>query len=81
VRDNRPTLDLATVATGESWYGRRAVDLDLVDELCTSDEYLVRACEDADVVEVKWVAHRKPLDRLVSELTSIIERRWFSGSL
>ena len=71
VRDNRPTLDLATVATGESWYGRRAVDLDLVDELCTSDEYLVRACDDANVVEVKWVAHRKPLDRLMSELTSI----------
>ena len=79
VRDNRPDLDMATVSTGESWYGRRAVDLRLVDELLTSDEYMVRACDDANVVEVKWVAHRKPLDRLISELTGVVERLWFRG--
>ena len=50
----RPSLDLDAVATGEAWYGQRALERALVDELITSDEYLARACEDADVFEVSW---------------------------
>ncbi|MFQ5632935.1 MAG: protease SohB, partial [bacterium] len=37
VQSNRADVDIATVATGEYWYGRRAFDLNLVDELMTSD--------------------------------------------
>jgi len=67
VATNRPTLDIAAVATGESWYGRRALDRKLVDELMTSDEYLMRACEDADVFELRWVEHKRPIERVLEK--------------
>ncbi|MEZ5597157.1 MAG: protease SohB [Pseudomonadales bacterium] len=74
VSENRPDLDMDAIATGEAWYGRRAIDLRLVDELCTSDEYVTRACEDRDVFEVRWVEHRRPIDRLMSELRGMTDR-------
>ena len=39
VSANRPGLDIAKVATGEIWYGRKAIDVGLVDELQTSDAF------------------------------------------
>ena len=72
----REQLDLATVATGESWYGQRALDHELVDALETSDEYLVRACDERNVYEVSWVDPKKPLERLVGELGNAAVR-WF----
>ncbi len=70
VSANRPHLDMARVATGETWYGQRAIDLQLVDEISTSDEYLSKACEDADVFEMHWVEKQKPLDRLLARIES-----------
>ena len=65
----RPKLDLPAVSTGEAWYGQRALDRALVDELTTSDEYLARACEKADVLEVTWVTPKPPIERLFGELS------------
>jgi serine protease SohB len=66
VGENRPEVDIHAIATGEAWYGRRALARKLVDELATSEDYLVRACDRADVYEVKWVEPKKPLERLLS---------------
>ncbi len=66
VRANRPQVAIEEIATGEAWYGRRALDHRLVDELSTSDAYLMKACETADVFEVKWQEHKKPLERLIA---------------
>lgn len=80
VLEARPQLDVAKVATGEAWYGRRALDLGLVDELLTSDAYLADACAEADVLEVRWVEHRNPVDRLLQQgtqsLAQAVERLW-----
>ena len=65
----RPKLDLPAVSTGEAWYGQRALDRALVDELTTSDEYLARACEKADVLEVAWVTPKPPIERLFGEMS------------
>ena len=56
----RPKLDIDTVATGEIWSGQDAIDVQLVDELITSDEYLMKACDEADVIYVKY-KQKKPL--------------------
>ena len=74
VKDNRPQLDVETVATGEAWYGKRALDLGLVDELCTSDEYLMALCEQHDVFEVKWEEHQKPIDRLMGKVNTLLDQ-------
>ena len=63
----RPKVDLERAATGEAWYGQRALDHALVDELITSDEYLARACDNADVFEVAWVQPKRPIERLLGQ--------------
>ena len=74
VGSRRPALDIDRVATGEAWYGQRALDLKLVDEICTSDEYLARACDDADVFEVRWVEHKKAIERLMAQAETSLTR-------
>lgn len=58
VQEHRTQLDLADVATGEIWFGRRALEKQLVDQIKTSDEYLQEASNDADVFEVDY-EHKK----------------------
>jgi len=70
----RPALDLETVSTGEAWYGQRALDRALVDEIVTSDEYLVAASDDADIFEVSWVQPKRPIERLMGQASSGITR-------
>ncbi len=55
VSSNRPALDIARVATGEIWYGRKALEVGLVDELQTSDAFVQGRLADWDVFEVKFV--------------------------
>lgn len=68
VREYRPALDLDKVATGEVWFGRRALDMGLIDGLGTSDDYLFEACESADVYQVRYEL-KKGLQERLSELT------------
>ncbi|GIX22391.1 MAG: hypothetical protein KatS3mg121_1174 [Gammaproteobacteria bacterium] len=58
VAEHRPQLDIERVATGEAWFGRQAVELGLVDALQTSDDHLMRLCEEG--VEVYELRHRRP---------------------
>ncbi len=69
VSENRPVVDTEKVATGEAWYGRRALDQNLVDELMTSDEYIIGKCEDCDVFQVRFVEHRSRMDKLMERFT------------
>ncbi|BBM02873.1 protease SohB [Microbulbifer sp. GL-2] len=54
VGEYRPGLDIAKVATGEVWFGQKALSLGLVDELKTSDEYLTHWAESADLYQVEY---------------------------
>ncbi|MFT7651793.1 MAG: serine protease SohB [Candidatus Azotimanducaceae bacterium] len=70
----RPAIDIDTVATGEAWYGTRAIDLGLVDSLATSDDYIVQACAERDVYAVRWDEIRKPFDRLMERVNGIAKQ-------
>ncbi len=79
VGGHRAGLDVDAVATGETWYGQHALDKKLVDEISTSDEYLLRQSEDADIYEVHWVEHKRPIERLLAQMETSIDRvaaRW-----
>ena len=58
VEKYRPQLNMEKVATGEHWYGRDALDLNLVDKLQTSDEYLLGLLPQHDVYVIQ--TRRKP---------------------
>ena len=64
VSTRRPQIDIDKIATGEIWYGSRAKDIKLIDDVQTSDEYLVSRIEDADVFEVAYVFKKKLHQRL-----------------
>lgn len=64
VSEHRPSVDIAKIATGEVWFGLRAMDLKLADELQTSDEYLVARSQQADLFEVAYVLKKKLHQRL-----------------
>ena len=64
VKEQRSVVDIDKVATGEIWFGRRAVDQNLVDEIKTSDELLLDLCEIAEVYEVKYVEKKKIQEKL-----------------
>lgn len=64
VKDHRPSVDIAKIATGETWVGMQAQERNMVDEIRTSDECIVEACETADVFEVEYEIHKSFQDRL-----------------
>lgn len=49
VSEHRPSVDVVKVANGDVWYGQRALDVNLIDEIKTSDQYLQDMCTDCDV--------------------------------
>lgn len=70
VARHRPALDLEAVATGEHWYGTRALELGLVDAIGSSDDYLIQSAASADVLQVTWRARPTVQQRLFAALRS-----------
>ena len=74
VTTHRPHIDLEQVATGQHWYGSRAIAHRLADELRTSDDYLLNASREADLYHVSC-GHRKPLlARLLDRTSAVLAR-------
>lgn len=71
LKTHREALDIEAVANGEHWFGTEARELKLVDELRTSDDYLLSASAMADLYEVTYLAKKKHwLAQLVGRLAS-----------
>ena len=70
----RPDLDMSIIATGEHWYGTRALELGLVDQLMTSDDYLLEARKDTDLFEITYSAKKSVTARLLSSVQSALGR-------
>lgn len=80
VAAHRPQVEIDRVATGEHWYGQRALDLKLVDELKTSDEYLVERARGAELFGVRYVPRHRLLTRLGLSAEAAADRlalRWW----
>jgi serine protease SohB len=83
--EHRPSLALEQVATGEYWHGEQALALGLVDELQTSDDYLLALHQDADLYKVNYQAKKKPLERLMGsfklQLARVLGARYQASHL
>ena len=64
VQEHRPQVDIDRIATGEVWFGTQALGRKLVDELGTSDQYLMDQRDSADLYEVRYVARKTVQERL-----------------
>ena len=73
VMDNRSKIDVEMIATGEHWYGTKAIELGLVDALQTSDDYLCEASETADIYEIKYIRKKPLLEKILSPAVKLFE--------
>lgn len=80
VAEYRPDLDLDKVATGEHWYGTRALELGLTDEIRTSDEVLRERAGERDLFEISYKIKQPLQKRLMANIDSALEKatatRW-----
>jgi len=73
VSERRPDLDITAVANGDIWFGKRALEVKLIDEIKTSDEYLIEACDRADVVSVAYQRKRTLPEKLGLATSAALE--------
>ena len=80
VHEYRSSVDIDKVATGEIWFGKQALEVNLVDELMTSDQYLMDSADEADIFivryEVKKSFQEKVSDLAVSSSDKVLMKWW-----
>lgn len=73
VKTHRDMVDIEKIATGEHWYGKQALEMGLVDELRTSDDYLVAAAETAEIYEITYVRKKPLIEKLLNPAVKLFE--------
>src|SRR5690606_13317157 len=68
--EHRPDIDIEEVATGEHWYGAKALELKLVDEIASSDDWLLAAAREREVFKVTYKRRRKFSERMLGGVES-----------
>ncbi len=74
---NRPNINITKVATGESWPGTRALENNLVDELKTSDDYLLENSKTADIYEINYIMKKSFMEKMGFHVQRLADNLWF----
>jgi serine protease SohB len=74
IAEHRPQVEIDRVATGEHWYGLRALELKLVDEIRTSDDFLLEAVREHDVYLVAYRRRKRLAERFLGGVESLLSR-------
>jgi serine protease SohB len=78
---HRPDVDIAKVSTGESWPGTRALERNLVDELKTSDDYLLENSKHAEIYEVSYVSKKPVLEKIGFQVQRLFDKWQYGESM
>jgi serine protease SohB len=73
VAENREALDIDAVATGEYWYGQKAKELNLVDDIQTSDDFLMQANKAFKIFTLKYATKKTLAQKLGFAVSQGIE--------
>lgn len=73
VAENRPDINIDTVATGEYWYGTKAKELNLVDDIQTSDDFLMQANEAFKMFTLRYATKKTFAQKLGLAVSQGIE--------
>ncbi len=74
VSASRPDLNMDVVATGETWFGKKAVAHGLVDKILTSEEYLFSRYPNADIYHIGWIEKHSIAERFGFAVEKSFER-------
>ena len=72
----RKNIDIEKVATGEYWYGKSALKLNLIDEIMTSDEYILSIKDKFNIFHIKYKPVTSFADK-ISKVSSKIANKLF----
>jgi serine protease SohB len=70
----RPDMDLEKIATGEHWYGTRALGIGLADHIQTSDELLSARATTRDIYLVTYKIKQPLQKRLMGGIDSALQK-------
>lgn len=71
IKENRPQINIEQVATGEHWLAKQAIDFKLVDEIKTSDDYLLEKFEKSNVYHICYFTRKSLSERLTSSANAV----------
>lgn len=74
ISEHRQQIDIQKVATGEHWLGKQALGLHLVDEISTSDDYLLASCKQSQVFEICYEVKKPFLSKLSATANLLKEK-------
>ncbi len=74
IQDHRPELDIEKVSTGEIWLGTEALQLQLVDGITTSDDYLLSLHNHANLYEIGYQTKKSLGEKIFSSGTKLLEK-------
>jgi hypothetical protein len=76
---DREVVDIDRVATGEVWFGQRALDVKLVDALQTSDGYIQERLDSHGVFEMRYMQRKNWQQKLGLAAEGALERSFSSS--
>jgi serine protease SohB len=76
---HRPQINLEQVATGEHWHAHHALRLKLVDQLQTSDAYILAHYPAKNIYELNYTIKKSLTQRLSSSAATLVG--WLKGQL
>lgn len=74
VHENRKDMDIGKVATGEFWPGIKAKELGLVDDIMTSDDYILSHYPEREIFSVKYASRKNVAEKLGFSVAHVAER-------
>lgn len=74
VASNRPIVNINKLATGETWYGTRAKEMCLVDELITSDDYLLAESNKNNIFKIEYIAKKGLAEKFATSIQKAISK-------
>lgn len=74
VQSQRPDMDIDKVATGEYWPGIKAKSLGLIDDITTSDDYILSHYPAREIFSVKYAVKENVAEKLGMSAANIVER-------
>ena len=77
IAKHRPQVDIVQVSTGEHWPGIRALENRLVDELKTSDDYLLENSKNAELFEIKYTTKKSFLEKIGLQMQLLYDKWQF----
>lgn len=72
IADHRQQVNMEKVATGEYWLAKDASNLELIDELSTSDEYIINKIQTHNVLKIEQKTKQSLMAKLLQPAAQIL---------